>query len=95
MERDQLIEQLTDRLQQSINDREDMQKQSEQLTHEVVMLKKQLADTLELIKKPPQFRDTVSSFFSYLDFNIVRFILIEIFIFKNTTVKPTSFTSVN
>lgn len=66
MERDQLIEQLTDRLQQSINDREDMQKQSEKLTHEVEMLKKQLADTLELIKKPPQFRDTVSSHFAIL-----------------------------
>lgn len=59
-ERDTLIDQLTERLQQSIFDREELQKQGEVLTHEVEALKRQLADTLELIKKPPQFKDNVS-----------------------------------
>ncbi|XP_063695962.1 A-kinase anchor protein 9 isoform X2 [Culicoides brevitarsis] len=57
MERDTLIDQLTERLQQSIVDREELQKQGELLTHEVEMLKRQLADTLELMKKPQQFRE--------------------------------------
>lgn len=60
MERDTLIDQLTERLQQSISDREELQKQSEVLTHEVDLLKRQLADTLELMKKPQQFRENVS-----------------------------------
>lgn len=65
MERDTLIDQLTERLQQSILDREDLQKQGEVLTHEVEALKRQLADTLDLIKKPPQFKDNVSIFFFF------------------------------
>uniref|UniRef100_A0A336KVR5 CSON000948 protein n=1 Tax=Culicoides sonorensis TaxID=179676 RepID=A0A336KVR5_CULSO len=58
MERDTLIDQLTERLQQSIADREQLQKQGETLTQEVEALKRQLADTLELIKKPPQFNQS-------------------------------------
>lgn len=60
MERDTLIDQLTERLQQSIADREELQKQGEVLTHEVDLLKRQLADTLELMKKPQQFRENVN-----------------------------------
>lgn len=60
-ERDQLIEQLTEQLQRSLGEREELQQQGEKLTSEIGNLKRQLADTLELLKKPPQWRETVSS----------------------------------
>lgn len=64
-ERDQLIEQLTEQLQLSVADREELQRQGEKLTGEVEILKRQLADTLDLLKKPPQWKETVSCFFFF------------------------------
>lgn len=56
-ERDNLIEQLTESLQQSIQIREQLQSQGEKLTTEVMQLRKQLNETLEIIKKPEWTRD--------------------------------------
>lgn len=62
-ERDQLIEKLTEQLQLSVAEREELQQQGEKLTNEIGTLKRQLADTLELLKKPPQWRETVRMIF--------------------------------
>ncbi|CAD7081196.1 unnamed protein product [Hermetia illucens] len=61
IQRDQLIEKLTESLQQSVKVREELQTQSEALSGEVQQLRKQLAETLEQFKKPYWPRDQESS----------------------------------
>lgn len=60
-ERDQLIDKLTESLQQSMLVREQLQSQGERLTSEVVQLRKQLNETMDLIKKPHWMRENESS----------------------------------
>lgn len=58
--RENLIEQLTESLQQSMQMREQLQAQSSKLTGEVMQLRKQLADTMDMVKKPHWMRDQES-----------------------------------
>lgn len=55
IERDQLIDQLTASLQQSMHIREHLQHQGENLSTEVSDLRKQLSETMEQMKKPTWF----------------------------------------
>lgn len=57
IERENLIEQLTDSLQQSLQVRDQLQAQSDRLTSEVTLLRKQLADTTEIVRRPLWIRD--------------------------------------
>lgn len=52
IERENLIEQLTDSLQQSLLIRDQLQAQSDRLSSEVDLLRKQLADTTEVVRRP-------------------------------------------
>lgn len=59
-ERENLIEQLTESLQQSLQMREQLQTQGEQLNDEVMQLRKQLAEMLEMVKRPHWMPDQES-----------------------------------
>ncbi|XP_053954603.1 pericentrin isoform X4 [Anastrepha ludens] len=50
--RDELIAKLTDSLQQSMNVREQLQTDSDKLTNEVQLLRKQLCDALDTLRRP-------------------------------------------
>lgn len=50
--RDELISKLTDSLQQSMNVREQLQTDSDKLVNEVQMLRKQLSDALDTLRRP-------------------------------------------
>nr|XP_036226737.1 golgin subfamily A member 4 isoform X3 [Bactrocera oleae] len=50
--RDELIAKLTDSLQQSINVRENLQMESDKLANEVQLLRKQLSDALDTLRRP-------------------------------------------
>lgn len=50
--RDELIAKLTDSLQQSLTIRENLQSESEKLSTEVQLLRKQLTDAMETLKRP-------------------------------------------
>lgn len=52
VERDQLIEKLTDSLQSSLQAKEKLQEQGEKLAAEVLELKKQLTEAVDTLKKP-------------------------------------------
>lgn len=55
IERDNLIDQLTASLQQSMHVRENLQSQGDKLSTEVSHLRKQLSETLDQLKKPTWF----------------------------------------
>lgn len=59
--RDELIAKLTDSLQQSLNVRENLQTESEKLSQEVLLLRKQLSEAMDSLKKPFWPRDQESN----------------------------------
>lgn len=73
-ERDDLIEQLTESLQQSMTVRAQLQEHSEKLSSEVMQLRDQLTNTIALIRKTPNKITQVHTFFYQM------FILITYFI---------------
>ncbi|XP_055692681.1 pericentrin isoform X3 [Lutzomyia longipalpis] len=70
-ERDKMIESLTTSLQQSTEAREDLQSQSDRLVVEVNQLRKQLAETADLLQRSSRPRDLESQRLSEVSIDLV------------------------